>query len=115
MIDIDAVLDQVTYKDWELRRGRTDGVRWIQWRFWAVDNTGQSPTPELQSCRKWMLSQFMTKSEVVRTCYLAAQQAELHECAENFKLNGAMLFNPHADLFHLEVAINNGLIGDDYR
>lgn len=119
-----ALLEKITYKDWELRsnvhRGavypRPVSPPWIQWRFWATDNADSGAIEEsLQSCRKWMLSWHMTESEVVRTAYKAALAAEEHECSENFLFNGAMLFNPHMHLGHLEVAIANGLIGDDLR
>lgn len=117
------ILRDIRYKDWELRsnvhpNALIDPARplpspWIQWRFMAPDNiTG---TPELQSCRKWLLSWHMTPSEVVRTAYMAAQQAEAHECAENFLYNGAMLYNPHTDLRELAYCLNTGVIGDDLR
>ena len=54
--------------------------------------------------RKWRLSPHMTRSEVVRTAFMAVLAAEEHEVRENFRLNGQAVFGPHLgveDLFHV--------------
>ena len=45
--------------------------------------------------RKWYLSDHMTDDEIVKTAYLAFQQAVTHELLEGFKVDGKPLFNPH--------------------
>lgn len=45
--------------------------------------------------RKYYLSEFMTDDEIVKTCYVAFEQAVKHEVMEGFKVNGIILFNPH--------------------
>lgn len=45
--------------------------------------------------RKWYLSAYMTKDEVIKTAYVAYKTAVEHEIMETFKVNGVPLFNPH--------------------
>ncbi|MPZ36633.1 MAG: hypothetical protein GEU95_00995 [Rhizobiales bacterium] len=45
--------------------------------------------------RKWLLSQHMTKSEVVQTAFKAVLTAFEHEIRETFKYQGAAIFGPH--------------------
>lgn len=49
--------------------------------------------------RKWMLSEHMTRSEFVQTCFLATQIAQEHETRENFRYRGNPIFGPH---FHID-------------
>lgn len=51
--------------------------------------------------RKWRLSNFMTKSEVVQTAFLAVLTAVEHETREQFKYRGAAIFGPHFDVERL--------------
>lgn len=48
--------------------------------------------------RKWMLSTFMTKSEVVGTAFLAVATALEHEAREKFKYKGESIYSPHYDV-----------------
>lgn len=45
--------------------------------------------------RKYKLSIHMTDGELVQTAFMAALQAEEHECRENFRYQGVAPFNPH--------------------
>ena len=45
--------------------------------------------------RKYYLSEYMTDDEVIKTCYVAFEQAVKHEVMEGFKVDGIILFNPH--------------------
>ena len=51
--------------------------------------------------RKYYLSDFMTEDEVVKTCYVAFEQAVKHEVMEGFKFDGIILFNPHVSFREL--------------
>lgn len=51
--------------------------------------------------RKYYLSDFMTEDEVVKTCYVAFEQAVKHEVMEGFKFDGVILFNPHVNFREL--------------
>lgn len=54
--------------------------------------TGQS---ELWKGRKYYLSEFMTDDEIVKTVYVAFEQAVKHEVMEGFTIDNKILFNPH--------------------
>lgn len=60
--------------------------------------TGQVDT---RNGRKWYLSEHMTDDEIVKTSYAAFKAAVEHEVMEGFKVDGTILFNPHADFREL--------------
>jgi hypothetical protein len=90
-------------KGWEFHIKEKNGVPYLQIQFVAPDNfTGK---PERQYCRKWQLSEWMTKTELVRTAFLAVLQAERHETEETFKYKGADIFNSHLNVDALTVLV----------
>lgn len=48
--------------------------------------------------RKWRLSKWMTKSEIVQTAFMAYLTWIEHEARESFKYKGASIFGPHYDV-----------------
>lgn len=98
---LDTILKKIKYnKDgWEFRSGVMGDGFFIQIRFDAIDiNTG---VVQLQSGRKWYISKFMTKSEVVQTAFYACLKAEEHECREQFTYDGEAVFCPHYSIDEL--------------
>ena len=97
--EIQLILDGVSYRDWDIVL-RMDGNRpYIQVQFDAPDSfTG---VVERQYCRKWMLSRFMTDSEIVSTAYKALKTAVEHEFNEDFRFMGEPVFRPHMDIHAL--------------
>lgn len=101
------ILEDVSYKDgWRLViRGSADGF-YLQVRFIAPN--GVTGVEEEWGGRKWVLSRYMTKSEIVTTAFKAIITAEEHETRELFKYRNAPIFGPHfnvdmmADLIHSE-------------
>ncbi len=93
--ELKAIVSKISYRDWEFRvLTKGDGFL-LQVRFMAPDSiTGE---PALQSCRKWYISSFATKNEVVGTAYKAIETAVIHEAREEFKYRGRAIFNPHQD------------------
>lgn len=94
--DIIEVLDNVRYKDWCLQYTTQHAslrgpVLYWHWRAPCV-NTGQ---PAWQHSAAWGIPQDITEEGLVRLAYRAAQQAEMHECAEHFHYRRARLFDPH--------------------
>jgi hypothetical protein len=87
----------------------------LQWTFLERDLTDPNPNAEEeeQFGRKWYVSPYMTESEIVRTAFLAIQQAEMHEIAERFTFNGVRIFDPHMNYVHLAELIDD--IGTDNR
>lgn len=51
--------------------------------------------------RKWLLSEHMTKSEIVTTALKAVLTAVEHEAREQFKFKGAAIFGPHFNVEHM--------------
>lgn len=123
-IDVEAILAEIGYKDWEVRLGWDDGHwegsacagdlywvdgtdNWIQVRF--------HDKGKLQSCRKWRLSVHMTTSEVVQTVFAAIKAAEEHETREKFLYKGVNIFGPHFSVDQLAEALHAGDLGLDVR
>jgi hypothetical protein len=95
--EVRAVLAEVRYLDWEFHLGDDDGRMVLQARFATADSTsGGAAAP--QRCRKWLLSPFMTRGEVVQTALLAVLTAVEHEARERFTYQGEAIFGPHFDL-----------------
>jgi hypothetical protein len=88
--DIQEILDDLMYLDWEFYLGGTDEHPWLQMRFNADG--------ECWHARKWDLSPYMISSEVIRTAWLAVKQAVEHEAAEKFTYQNVTIYNPHIDL-----------------
>lgn len=57
-----------------------------------------NPEKTWQGGRKWRLSEHMTKSEVVQTCFKAILAFEEHETREFFMYRGKPIFGPHIDV-----------------
>lgn len=93
------IAKQITYrKGWRLTLSDASvGKRpYIQWSFMAAcTKTGK--VSEVSS-RKWLLSRWMTESELVYTAYKAALAAEEHESREFFRYQGKRILNPHLDV-----------------
>ena len=99
LLQLKQIVNQLTYKDQEFRIGELGDGFFIQVRFYAQDlNTNNI---ELQSGRKWYISKFMTKSEIVQTAFQACLKAEEHECRENFKYQDEQVFCPHYSIDEL--------------
>ena len=102
------IADNIRYKNWEFVVKEKNGVPYVQIQFNAPDNTNPSVV-QTQYCRKWQLSEWMTPTEIVQTCWAAVQRAELHEAAENFKFKGRDIFNNHINVEALVRICDNGL------
>lgn len=89
-------LKDVCYKDWDIHVLMDNDRAYLQLGFWACDSTQMGRGPkEYQKSRKWMLSPYMTKSEVVQTAFKAILTAEEHEVRENFTYRNKPIFGPH--------------------
>lgn len=112
--EIKSVINDIKYKDWnfnlinKMRNGYL-----LQVTFVANDiETGKL---ELQKCRKFYVSPYMEDSEIIRTAYLAVQQAEFHEMDENFKYKEIAIFDPHLNLNHISEHIRDNYIQQEIR
>jgi hypothetical protein len=60
-----------------------------------------------QRGRKFLLSEFMTVTEIVRTAWKAIEAFEVHELQERFRYRGKCIFNSHISVESLV------MVGDD--
>lgn len=93
---MNEIVSNIVYKDWRIRIGENNGYYFLQVLFDAPDNYTGDITE--QRCRKWQLSQFMTKSELIRTAYKAVLTATEHEVGEHFRYKGELIYCPHVDV-----------------
>jgi hypothetical protein len=117
LTDARRIIGNVKYKDWSFRfEPHPDASRFfLQVQFFAPSSkTGEM---ELQSGRKWDVSEHMTESELVQTALKAVLTAEEHEAREQFTYKSHAIFGPHIDVSAL-LAISNQLdkraVKDDY-
>jgi len=109
--EIQILVGQIRYKNWRIDvvHDFSSGERghlYLQVAFKAVCHS--SGKPSIQRGRKWLLSSHMTKTEIVRTAFLACLQAEIHEAHEAFTFLGRDVFNTHMDIFELHALSANG-------
>ena len=105
---LQTLIDQCSYKDWDIKLRFKNDVPYLQIKFMAPCNmTGEM---QLQSCRKWMLSYFMCNEEVLETAYKAVRTAVDHEMREQFKWKGQPIFRPHInpDVLY-EMSLNDSI------
>lgn len=57
--------------------------------------TGQM---SVQTTRKWYLSPYMTKSEIVQTALKLCLTSAEHQVREHFKYKGELVYGPHWDV-----------------
>lgn len=95
-VDADAILSNVSFPGMKFFVGDKNGVLYLQIEASTPCNvTGR---PHTWRSRKWMLSQHMTKSELVQTAFKATLTALEHEAREQFTYMGQAIFDPHYDV-----------------
>lgn len=88
--------------------GDFSGVTYLQASFMAPCNDDGGPPAE-QKTRKWLLSKWMTPSELVQTAFKCVLTSIEHEAREQFTYRGARVFGPHFDIEKLVVMSETGL------
>lgn len=96
--EVRSILDEIQYSDWQIRLMEKGDGYLIQWVFMDldVDNPAAGRVP--QHCRKWYVSPYSTKSEIVETAWKAVKIAMEHEIREKFLYRGRRIFDPHVDV-----------------
>jgi hypothetical protein len=99
-MDVDSIqniLDHVELQPgWRIIVAPDENRVYLQVGFMDTDN--YSGEFSEQRGRKWMLSQHMTKSEIVATALKAYLTAMEHEARETFRYRGKAIFGPHFDV-----------------
>ena len=99
VVEIRDLLAQVKYQDWQFEvvsKPGSEKPAYLQVTFLAPCN--DTGIPSIQKGRKWTLSEWMTKSEVVSTAFKAVLTAVEHEVRETFKYKQQAIFGPHIDV-----------------
>ena len=101
--EIQEVIGAITFKEgWSFRVESLDGNGHYFLQV-CVDETAPEArdvqTGEVAAWRggKWLISQHMTRNEIVRTAHKAVVSAMMHELDEQFRYRGRAIFNPHLD------------------
>lgn len=88
-----GVLREVRYKDWQFRISHATGAVGFLLSVQFKDADGC-----VWNGRKWYVSPYMTRSEIVQTALKAVLTAEEHEAREQFTYKGKAIFGPHLDV-----------------
>lgn len=94
---IKAVLADINYKNWWFIVEQKDEGFYLQVAFMGPDSDNPTRVEE-QHGRKWLISRFMTKNELIQTAFKAILTAEEHEVRENFLYKGRRILGPHIDV-----------------
>jgi hypothetical protein len=97
--DLLNILAEVKYPSKEFVVLEEDDRLFLQAQYWerCVD-TGAL---ELQKTRKWVVSRYATKSEVIQTAFKAVLTSAEHQVREHFKYRGRAVFGPHFNVDQL--------------
>lgn len=97
VVDLATILREIHFHGWSFKFGVMGEGMYMQVQFLAPDNDTKE-LHQVQSGRKWYISHFSTKEEVVQTCLKAVLTAVEHEAREHFTYKGVALFQPHMPL-----------------
>lgn len=98
---LQKLLDGITYKEylhWTFRIAKEVDGGWLIQHTQLLPDCEVKRAAEMQSGRKWYISQHMTESEVLQTALLAVLTFEEHEARECFRYQGKQLYGPHIDI-----------------
>lgn len=99
--DFRDILKDVRFRDWRVvvnPHPNEPARLYMQVRTVTPDNMDPNSEPVEWGGRKYDLSPYMCKSEVVRTAYLAIKKAMDHEVDEQFTYRGLPIYDPHFDV-----------------
>ena len=102
MMTVDKIKDilaAISFNDWSICVRGDDANMYLQVQVYGKCNV--SGKAFQWGGRKWRLSKFMTKSEIVTTAFKAVLTATEHETREQFKYKGVSIFDPHYDVEQL--------------
>lgn len=99
-----TVLSQIRYRSWEIHTNQyDDGSFFLHWRF-------RDPLGNIWKSRQWNIHKRMSVSDIIRTTFAAALQAEEHELREHFTYQSIPILSPHYDLEQITALIRDGTL-----
>ncbi len=117
LLDIEGIINdtqcEINGMPWRITCGYMGDGFYVQLRYDEPDiETG---VMEEQHARKWYLSSFSCKSEVVQTILKACLTSAEHMIREHFIYRGARIYGPHFSVDKLADDINQGWLTQEYR
>lgn len=94
---LDAILRSVTYPGYVWRSEYLLDKGWIVWATF-IAACSVNGDPKQWTTRKWYISQYACRSEVIGTLFLLVKTALEHEAREVFKVDGDAVYDPHVDV-----------------
>lgn len=94
--DFEAILTDVEFLHFDFHILQENDRCFLQASFTALDTVSREM--KTQKTRKWMLSPWMTKSEVVGTAFKCVITAVEHEARESFTYKEERIYSPHYDV-----------------
>lgn len=114
----EEILSKVSYTRhggiWSLKLC-LDGTRYYLQVHCAGIEGSTDPDDGPWTGRKWLLSPYMVRSEVIRTAYKAVIAAEEHEIQEKFKYRDCAVMGPHMHMDELVDLIQAKKLHDETR
>lgn len=96
--EMKSVIGEVKFENYTFDiTGSDTGAIYLQAAYMEPDIV--TGVPELQRTRKWLLSEHMTKSEIVQTAFKCCMTSMEHRTRESFTYRGKRIFGPH---FHVD-------------
>jgi hypothetical protein len=97
LLEMRAIIKDVEFQNYSIGIFTSiDGSLYLQAKYMDADIvTGRE---EVQTTRKWILSEHMTKSELVQTAFKCCLTSMEHRTRESFKYKGKRIFGPHFDV-----------------
>lgn len=111
------ILAEVRYQGYSFQvHGDFDAgpATYLQAFFTAPDNDDQRFVLATHT-RKWLLSRYMTRSELVQTAFKCVLTSIEHEAREQFTYRGQRVFGPHFDVDALVSLAGAGAAALDIR
>lgn len=114
----EEILNKITYArhggTWSLKLC-LDGTRYYLQVHCAGIAGSTDPDDGPWTGRKWLLSPYMVRSEIIRTAYKAVIAAEEHEIQEKFKYRDCTVMGPHMHMDELVDLIQAKKLHDETR
>ena len=95
--ELQSWVSDIKFNDWQFKIAPDGSSYYLQ----IVNTCGKDNVtgePIVWTGRKWRISVWMTKSEVIQTAFMAVKAALEHEAREQFKYKGESVFDPHYDI-----------------
>jgi len=96
LAEMRTILFDVNYLDYEFVVREGHGGIFLQAVYTEPDVVTGLPEP--QYTRKWLLSPYMVKSELVQTALKCVLTSAEHRVREHFLYRGRRIFGPHFDV-----------------